>query len=277
MPITSLTLEGLRGFGQAQTLRFAQPSGASGSGLTILIGPNNGGKSTIVESLRAVASRGEQSFTEGKRNNDAGDRISIRITLDGGAHHDLRTVDIGGSETIREPPQGLPFIMYVLPARRYFNPFFGRGQQERQAYAQDVGLPQSRGAALNQFSGRLFRVLEQRDAFDEVLRRVLDPPPDWTIDQSDGGQYYLKVNAEGQYHTSDGLGEGIVSLFFIIDALYDSEPGEVVVIDEPELSLHPTFQRRLSTLLADYSKDRQIVYATHSPYFVDFSYVVNGA
>lgn len=278
MPIKSLELSGLRGFAAPQTLSFAMPSGAEGSGLTILIGPNNGGKSTIVESLRAMASIHHQSFTEGKRNKEAGDRVSIVVTLDTNSSLELRTVDAGGSETVRMPNSGgLPFTLYVLPSRRYFNPYFGRGQMERQAYATNVAFPQSRGAALDQFSSRLFRVLEKRTEFDKVLRRVLDPPPDWTIDQSDAGQYYLKFGAAGQYHTSDGLGEGIVSLFFLVDALYDSEPGEVIVIDEPELSLHPAFQRRLAVLLADYSKERQIVCATHSPYFVDFTHVANGA
>jgi len=278
MPIQSLEIVGLRGFARPQTLVFAMPSGVEGSGLTILIGPNNGGKSTIVESLRAMASTRHQSFTEGKRNKEAGDRVSIVASLDTGSTLELRTVDAGGSETIRTPDsQGLPFTLYVLPSRRYFNPYFGRGRQDRQAYAMSVGFPQSRGAPLDQFSGRLFRVLEKRAEFDAVLRRVLDPAPEWTIDQSDGGQYYLKFSAAGQYHTSDGLGEGIVSLFFLVDALYDSAPGEIIVIDEPELSLHPAFQRRLATLLADYSRDRQIIYATHSPYFLDFNHVANGA
>jgi hypothetical protein len=73
------------------------------------------------------------------------------------------------------------------------------------------------------------------------------------------------------------MGEGLVSLLFIIDALYDSNPGDVIVIDEPELSLHPTLQRRLSTLLTKYAADRQILIATHSPYFADFHAMLNGA
>jgi hypothetical protein len=73
------------------------------------------------------------------------------------------------------------------------------------------------------------------------------------------------------------MGEGLVSLLFIIDALYDSNSGDVIVIDEPELSLHPTLQRRLSALLTEYAADRQIVIATHSPYFADFYSMLNGA
>ena len=105
----------------------------------------------------------------------------------------------------------------------------------------------------------------------------MEPVPVWTIDQSDQGQNYLKLNSADQYHSSDGLGEGIVSLLFIIDSLYDSQKDDLIVIDEPELSLHPAYQRRLARLFAEYAKDRQIVIATHSPYFVDTESILNGA
>jgi len=41
-----------------------------------------------------------------------------------------------------------------------------------------------------------------------------------------------------------------------------------LVIDEPELSLHPQLQRNLYQLLLSYSADRQIVVVTHSPHYV---------
>lgn len=65
------------------------------------------------------------------------------------------------------------------------------------------------------------------------------------------------------------MGEGIVSIFAIVDSLYDSKPGDVIVIDEPELSLHPALQKRVNNLLCRFASDRQIVVSTHSPYFID--------
>lgn len=279
MPISTLEISGLRGFADLQTVRFAVPNGGFGSGLTILIGPNNSGKSTLVEALRALASYGEQSFPEGKRNKQAQDKVLIRITSTTGESYGLKTIEAGGSTTerIQTTIRDWRPDLYVLPSRRYFNPYFGRQHGERQGYERTAGLPQVRNEPLNQFSGRLFQALQNRPAFDRVLRQVLDPVPDWTIEQSDQGQYYLKFLTASSYHTSDGLGEGIVSLFFIIDALYDSSNTEAIVIDEPELSLHPALQKKLALLLAQYATDRQIIYATHSPYFVDFGNVVNGA
>ncbi|HFR4187376.1 TPA: ATP-dependent endonuclease [Bacillus cereus] len=72
------------------------------------------------------------------------------------------------------------------------------------------------------------------------------------------------------------MGEGLVSLFCIIDALYDSKPGSTIIIDEPELSLHPSLLRRLAQVFKEESKDKQIVISTHSPYFIDFSAIEVG-
>src|SRR5207237_1180232 len=98
--------------------------------------------------------------------------------------------------------------------------------------------------------------------------------PLWTLDQRQG-QYFIKFDVGATYHTSDGVGDGLVSLMFLIDALYDSAPGDIIALDEPELSLHPAYQRKLSALLSEYAKDRQIIAATHSPYFIDFAAAIS--
>lgn len=280
MTVSSLSIQGLRGFATCETLTLAQPDGANvASGLTVLVGPNNGGKSTVVEAFRALASGGvEPSFTEGKRNRIAGDRVELRLQLSDGSSHSLSTNAAGGSETVRVPVPGAIPSALVLPSRRYFNVYFNKGIYDREAFSH-LGLPSTRSQPLNEFGYRLFETIgngEKLRQFNEVLGRVVRPCPDWTIDQQDSGQYYLKVKSGDAFHNSDGMGEGIVSLFFIINALYDSKPNDLIVIDEPELSLHPMYQRHLAALLADYAKDRQIVYATHSPYFLPLDKVDSG-
>ena len=276
MPIIEMTIEGYRGFATDQQVRFAQPTGAVGSGLTALVGPNNGGKSTVIEALHALTAQGAVSFSEGKRNKAAGDQVKIIAKTHDG-EHSVRTAPQGGSETVRSPEQSPLPRCCVLPSRRFFSPYFGQGEWSRDTYVHGRQVPSSRSEAISGFNYRLFKALRQRDAFNQVLTRVVDPPPKWTIEQSDHGDYYIKVDEHGQYHNSDGLGEGIISLLFIVDALYDSDAGDIVVIDEPELSLHPVYQRRLGELLADYARDRQIIYATHSPYFVNFEHILAGA
>jgi AAA domain, putative AbiEii toxin, Type IV TA system len=89
----------------------------------------------------------------------------------------------------------------------------------------------------------------------------------------DNGQHFLKIRKGNATHSSEGL----VSLLYIVDALYDSKDGDTIAVDEPELSLHPALQRKLSELLIEYSATRQIVVSTHSPYFIGLNALPNGA
>jgi predicted ATP-dependent endonuclease of OLD family len=55
----------------------------------------------------------------------------------------------------------------------------------------------------------------------------------------------------------------------IITQLFWSEPGDLIMIEEPETSLHPEFQVLLQELFAEAVRDgRQIVYSTHSPFLI---------
>jgi len=276
MSIKTVKISGLRGFGSEQTLNLAIPNGKLGGGLTILVGPNNGGKSTIIEAFKALSSSQPSTFAIGRRNQKTNSRIQITARTENDATFGLRTVDSGGSQTVWDKPEGFnaPSI-FVVPSRRFFSPWFGQQSHTRQSYIQGYPLTPVRGAAIDQFAGRLFEIQKSRAAFDEVLKRVLDPLPTWTIDQSEAG-YFLRFELKGAYHSSEGLGEGLVSLFFIVDALYDAPDGSVIAIDEPELSLHPSLQRKLRALLSDWSQGHQIIIATHSPYFVDFTDVIAG-
>lgn len=276
-----IEIRGLRGFANGCRIHLAVPTGQSGSGLTIIVGPNNSGKSTVVEALNALSkwSSAPPSFAEGKRNAKTQKRVEISVCNEEGATRTLRTVQAGGSETewLRKPGEPVVPQIFVLPSRRTFNPFFSRFETDRDSYVMGYGLPSIRGQSVDHFSGRLFRILRSRGDFDEVMRRVLDPLPDWTIELSDNQQYYLKFRYGEEEHNSDGAGEGLVSLFFIVDALYDSPSGSIIVIDEPELSLHPSLQKRLIRVIADYAADRQILISTHCPYFVDWDSILAGA
>ena len=279
MRIQSIEINGYRGFETPQTLRLAQPDGRSGSGITTIVGPNNAGKSSILEAISYLVQPEPPSFSMGRRNQGSEYRISIKATTDEGGHYSLHTVPSGGSETFWTAGAIPSDVIktYVLPSRRYFDPFFGRGIIHRFHYLNASAPPSIRGAALNRFTDRLFEIQKNKEAFDRVLAKVLSPLPDWTIELAESGQHYLKFVTGNSSHSSDGLGEGIVSLFFIVDSLYDSEPNELIVIDEPELSLHPSLQKKLYQLFQEFAKDRQILISTHSPYFVDFESIVNGA
>ena len=277
--LSNLKVKGLRGFGTEQSVDFAVPGGECTEGLTVIVGENNSGKSTLVEAIRAAAQMDAPSFSQGRRNLSAGDQVDITVTGDDGGSRRLRSLMASGSEATftHQGPGVDQSRIFVLPSRRVFDHYFGKSTSGRSAYMQQMGFPPARSSRLNEFAYRLFKILEDRSGFDRILEEVVGHPVNWSIDQSDNGQYFLKIrNGSGAYHTSEGMGEGLVSLMYIVDALYDSNPGDTIVIDEPELSLHPDLQRRLFRKLREFSQDRQIIISTHSPYFVEIPSISNG-
>ncbi|HEY5797307.1 MAG TPA: AAA family ATPase [Bosea sp. (in: a-proteobacteria)] len=274
MSLTKLSVLGYRGFSKKQSMKFAKPTGQAGSGLTIITGTNNSGKSSVIECLRARTGYQNISFTVGKRNQSV-DEVIIEYEINEKTET-VKSLANGSSET-QKIGVDQNFSIFVLPSRRAFEPYFHKSERGRDDYLNAHPLPPQRGSTLPEFASRLFKIVKDPSEFNRILEKALGYAPNWSIDQSDQGQHFLKFTNGGHTHSSDGLGEGIVSVFAIVDALYDSAPGSVVVIDEPELSLHPALQRRVSALLLEYAKDRQIIISTHSPYFVTLEALAEGA
>lgn len=272
--IEKLTCHGYRGFSKKQTLNLALPNGSRGSGLTVLVGPNGGGKSTLVECFSKIATN-NVSFTEGKRNKLAGDKIRIEISFDG-KNSILATVPGGGSETEWIGAHDKPKI-YYLPSRRVFNPYFSKGSWDRNQFISTPENHQFRASTSNYFAYRLFDANKKSEDFNKIFWRILGKELEWTIDQDDSANYYVKVKKNGSvYHNSDGLGEGIVSLLFIVDALFEAKSDELIVIDEPELSLHPQLQARLLNEILQLTKSTQVVISTHSASMISIESAING-
>src|SRR4051794_2433011 len=87
MLLKTLQLRNYKGFGSQQQIEFAKP-GSVGSGLTIIVGPNNSGKSTILKAIRHLASS-EEVFLAG-----ADDRRNapIRLELTGSTDSDFEII-----------------------------------------------------------------------------------------------------------------------------------------------------------------------------------------
>lgn len=290
MAYTKLGIHGYRSFGNRQEIDFAVPSGKPGSGLTYLVGPNNSGKSTVIEALNALIGHNTPSLSENKRNTKTNRRVLIEIYDETGLKGGVRTVVIGGAAMdwvlptgeIQEAkgihPSNFFNSIFVLPSRRHFQPLFqAMDSPDRGNYMRNNQLQAMRAYGAQSFSQRLSQIQKNIDEFNGVMLEVVDEPPQWHIEQSNNGQAYLSITVPNGTHDSDGLGEGLLSLILIIDSLYDSKPGEMIAIDEPELSLHPALQKKLARLLKKYASDRQIVVATHSPYFIDIEAIINGA
>ena len=277
--IKQLSVLGFRGFGERQTVDFAIPDGNTpGSGLSIITGANNSGKTTIVEAIQAFNCKEAPSISEGRRNALSNGRVELTLEDVKGEKHSITSTPAGGS--ITEKDFEGHFRFYILQSRRAV-PFefreqrYGQGRDEYIDYA--LNFQKQRTPSLNQFEDRLFDIIAKKNQFDEVLQKVLGFEFLWTLELRDNGQYYIKYSFGDVSHSSEGIGDGIWSIFTICAALFDSEAEAVIIIDEPELSIHPTLQKKLKQLLLEYSATRQIIICTHSPYFVDWNVIAKGA
>ena len=72
------------------------------------------------------------------------------------------------------------------------------------------------------------------------------------------------------------LGSGYEMMFSLIYSYYLSKQNGkslIILIDEPELHLHPMLQEKFVNFLLEISKNSQIIITTHSPLLIkQFSY-----
>lgn len=133
MPIKSLEIAGLRGFGKPQTVKFALPKGEPGSGLTFIVGANNSGKTTIFEAIRSfIPTYDAPAFAVGKRNqNYQGGRVHLRmeydnindwISIDTDSRNGCNTQIIKNGQVV--DTRALEPRIAILQARRYVDFYF---------------------------------------------------------------------------------------------------------------------------------------------------------
>ena len=275
--IKELSIVGFRGFGEEQTIPFALPDGnVEGSGLTIMTGANNAGKTTIIESIRAFNNGEPPTFSEGKRNAKADYRVKLCLTDEEDKEYTIETVSNGGSSTKRNNNKNHSF--YIVQSRRAIDFEFNKHKTSRDNYiSTSLGIQNQRTSTLSNFTYRIFQIEDKHEQFDPILRKILGKDFKWTIEQRDSGNYYIKYYNDGSSHSAEGLGDGIWSVFTICAALFDAPENSTVLIDEPELSVHPALQKRLMDLLIEQSKHIQIIISTHSPYFINWRAIGNGA
>lgn len=79
----------------------------------------------------------------------------------------------------------------------------------------------------------------------------------------------FKVKATGELHSADELSAGEKQIFYRGGALLQLNlENSIILIDEPELSLHPEWQQKILDFYKNIGNNNQIIIATHSPHIV---------
>jgi predicted ATPase len=98
--------------------------------------------------------------------------------------------------------------------------------------------------------------------YDNILGIRVAPGP--------GGGLKLYIEESNSTEISaTRLSDGTLRFMFLLAILLDPTPPRMIVIEEPELGLHPDVIPKIAELLVDASKRTQLVVTTHSRMLID--------
>lgn len=273
MFFNKFTIKDYKCFQGEQSLLLAIPQDTvMGSGLTYVVGGNNSGKTTLIEGLSI----------KDKRNIKTSERI-----VGADPEFYLYENDVlvrknalirSESSTIEETPKLAPENTFeIISSRRHW------ASTANSSYS-SVG---ESFASVLEFTNRQnnlevaseLRTIEGNNTkyqeFIALVQRVIPEFTKFAVAYEDNHYIEYISNSEIR-HKTELLGDGVVTVIRILLQLYVAKSNPII-IDEPELSLHPSAQRKLLKVLAEYSQKRQIIISTHSPYMVNWGYLKNGA
>lgn len=280
--ILSLNIANYRGIGAEHAFSFAEATGEDASGLTILVGPNNAGKSTVLKALDGIYSDDQQfvAETEDRRGElfpnvrsayfFNGQNGTVSVRQNGNSAYMMKENRVPGSHCV------------FIPARRPWRDRFTRQSNYSWASFQSgvVSNRKNDEFYVDQLFANALHSIER----DEVLKarflsfvKYVEPTiTDFWVDRAQGQDYLAFRSASGFAHRAGIIGEGVQNIFRLCHTLISLEDHQVLLLDEPELSLHPQSQRRLYKLLAKRAADRQVIVSTHSVHFIDWAHIRSG-
>ncbi len=144
-----------------------------------------------------------------------------------------------------------------MPSRMKFPPSRSEINKDREGY-------ENLTASIAEYIDKNYVLAESVIIFKDIVNEIF---MDKSITVSDTGKIGITMN-NGMSLPLQRLSSGekqILIMFFLL--LFYTEPGSVVVLDEPEISLHVCWQQKLGRFFLDICRIRgiQMIVATHSP------------
>lgn len=283
----------------------------------VLVGPNNAGKTTLVQSLRLAASlvrfarrrNANERFEDTVFDKYPRDVLGYPIAQvgnrelswyrDENLRHEFRRKPTGLMVSFKSGaclrvvwPIGSPGFFYIDKAPG----LIARTASEVRSYVPTIGvvptlLPvEDREEVLNpgyvwesvgtrrtsrHFRNQLFHTRESSSpAFDEFIAFAVANTPE-IEDISLRDVYAASVHELDLFVTETAtskekevywLGDGLQIWLQVLLHIWLNREVETLILDEPDVFLHPDLQRRLVSILDDL--DKQVVLATHAPEIV---------
>ncbi len=272
MFFSKFEISNYRSFSGMQTLKFAIPQESHpGSGITYIVGENNSGKTSLIEGM--LKKDGENIRTSEKRG--AGPTFTL-FNQEGVAVSRV-VLNNDRSITLKADPRPHNSLFELIPSKRNWSAM-ASGSSLENVVKETEKIDAREGSDTYSIAGALKDIDSDNARYDEFISLIQEVIPNFTSYSvgSEGSPYIQYTTTNSTNHRTEFLGEGVLSILRILIHLFNGDV-KMLIIDEPELSLHPLAQKRLLKVLSKYSDKRQVVLVTHSPYFISWDCIENGA
>ena len=239
--------------------------------LTVLIGPNDSGKSAFLTGLRYLSgelSVGKFDFWRFQS------KTKISLTVSGTSGN--LQIERKGNEIVRLEPPGdnplLPTVLYQLPSQGV--PMTSGGYSDEgeppEIGTEGTSIPALLDYLLRRDRERFFAVVKvMRDLVDGLEEIEIGTP------QPDRRRVDLVIE-KGLRIPADQTSVGVRLLLFFVALAYHPRPPKLILLEEPENGVHPKRLSDVMRLLREITQGAhadhaaQVVLATHSPHLLDY-------
>lgn len=231
--------------------------------ITVILGANGSGKSTL---LRAIKEQFPSIYVEGGRTISISDTVQLtRQNFNEYQNYEQTLSRYKQKRKAKLVDRVFDAIMVLIQREEAIKTAHSDEVHKWERSGRVGDLPKREQPPLE-------RLFEQ---YNEVF-----PHLHLSYHKGNGRLTVVNDNSQKSYGPS-GLSDGEKQVFSLMaDMLQIEDEYSVVVVDEPELNLHPELAERLWTLLESEYQDKYFLYATHSIQFalrsqVDALYVIS--
>lgn len=272
--LKKLSIEHYRWFFDEQSLEFWIPDNEKPwSWLTVITWPNNTWKTSIIESI-LIWEQSKKFFDE-----DIHPWKNPKITFLQNDNEEVVFTNVEGWSLVQKIWNNNTKIAPVF-SRRYRNHETNWDWGESVYYNMILWKQNIRDNAAQDLIPLLKELNKspRKLQFNKILKKILPNINSRTIWTNHIWDYVKYTTTLWNVHSSSSLWDWVLSVFVICAVLSSWQfDRHTIIIDEPELSLHPQAQKRLANMLSEESKRRQVIICTHSPYFINRRDFLNGA